>query len=435
MVLGAAAADCVPSRGADHPNSDPTAAASGRPSGLQAAERHLGSGQGSSSGGRDGACSPAEGPAPAPAKLPGQSCSGVAAGQQAPPSLKAAAGAAAQAEGGGGGLAARQSLDSQEGGERRDQGAAAAPVSLAPAEATATAAAAPPKGAAEAEPPAATAGADAVSEGKAAAERPPRQPSRSAEPPTPRVLRSRPMAPPDSAQQGGDAAREGRELRSASRNGGLPLASPVGAGAPSPSPRGGEPSADAADAAGQQQQQQQHSRASKSRAARLGGPLYASEVVGRRCAILRCARGSRASWWEKARIIDYDPAKQRHKLLYITDGRAEEWQSLADVKFKWDGLAPPGAAPNPTYRPGLDREAAVGRRLRLYWPAMQVGAAGPGHGACGAWLLASCVLGWCWLWPGSCGRGPAPAPTSHALACWGLAFFLYCLQNSACSHI
>jgi hypothetical protein len=135
----------------------------------------------------------------------------------------------------------------------------------------------------------------------------------------------------------------------------------------------------APDAAARDQQQhanaadreQSAARARDNRGVRHRGPLYAGEVVGRRCAILRCARASRASWWDRAKVQDWDGAKRQHKLLYLSDGRSEEWLSLGDVKFKWEGPPPAGAGPNPTHRPELDRAAAVGRRLRLYWPAMQ----------------------------------------------------------------
>jgi hypothetical protein len=51
--------------------------------------------------------------------------------------------------------------------------------------------------------------------------------------------------------------------------------------------------------------------------------------------------------------------------------RVQEWLSLADIKFKWVQTAPPEAAPNPMFKSELGGEAAVGKRLRVYWPAMQ----------------------------------------------------------------
>jgi hypothetical protein len=51
--------------------------------------------------------------------------------------------------------------------------------------------------------------------------------------------------------------------------------------------------------------------------------------------------------------------------------KVEEWLSLADVKFKWSQVSAPEAAPNPTFKPEFCGEGAVGKRLRVYWPAMQ----------------------------------------------------------------
>jgi hypothetical protein len=228
-----------------------------------------------------------------------------------------------------------------------------------------------------------------------------REPAAASAPP-PRALRScgarPPMAPPplQDVQQPQDSGGGGPQLRSArsvalqelQQQGGRRTPPPTrsssqqqqqqqhsGGGADAAagaSPRaGGRPTSATSAGDEQQQQQQQPARPGRSRPARHTGPLYASEIVGRRCAILRCSRGSRASWWEKAKVVEWDGARQQHKLLYITDGRSEEWLSLGDVKFKWEGLAAPGAAPNPTHRPEMEREAALGRRLRLYWPAMQ----------------------------------------------------------------
>ncbi|KAF8065602.1 hypothetical protein HT031_003203 [Scenedesmus sp. PABB004] len=100
----------------------------------------------------------------------------------------------------------------------------------------------------------------------------------------------------------------------------------------------------------------------------LAGPLFGAEVVGRKCSVLT-ARGG-AKGWEAASVVDFSAESGQHRLRFKAT-KAEEWLCIGDVRLKWAALLPASAAANPTHRPELAREAAVGRRLRVYWPAMQ----------------------------------------------------------------
>jgi hypothetical protein len=128
----------------------------------------------------------------------------------------------------------------------------------------------------------------------------------------------------------------------------------------------GSPTSAAAAAAGGQRTP--GSSASKARQLVYLGQLYGSEVVGRKCSVLHNRHGRQG--FEKAQVLDYDARSGQHKLRHSVD-RVEEWLNLADIKFKWSAGATPEAAPNPTFKPELCGEAAVGKRLRVYWPAMQ----------------------------------------------------------------
>jgi hypothetical protein len=96
--------------------------------------------------------------------------------------------------------------------------------------------------------------------------------------------------------------------------------------------------------------------------------LYGIEAVGRKCSVMQSRSGAKA--WEKAQILEFNPDNGQHKLRY-SSSKAEEWLCLGDIKFKWSQLLPPTAPANPSYRAEFAREAGVGRRLRVYWPAMQ----------------------------------------------------------------
>jgi hypothetical protein len=94
-----------------------------------------------------------------------------------------------------------------------------------------------------------------------------------------------------------------------------------------------------------------------------GGPLYRKEVVGRKLCIYR-QRGKATG--EDAKVLEYSEQTQLHKVRFID--RSESWVNLSEARFKWLSRPLPGAAPNATWRPSLAKEAAVGRKVRVYWP-------------------------------------------------------------------
>lgn len=96
--------------------------------------------------------------------------------------------------------------------------------------------------------------------------------------------------------------------------------------------------------------------------------LYGAEAVGRKCSVMQSRSGAKA--WEKAQVLEYNVELSQHKLRYNST-KSEEWVFLADLKFKWSHVLPPTALANPTYKPEYAGEAGVGKRVRVYWPAMQ----------------------------------------------------------------
>lgn len=96
------------------------------------------------------------------------------------------------------------------------------------------------------------------------------------------------------------------------------------------------------------------------------GALYTREVVGRKLQVQR-GKPARPSW-ERARVIDYDDQTNLHKIRL--EDRSEEWVNLSDVKFRWEHRASRESGNNPTYREWCVGQAAVGRKLKIYWPAM-----------------------------------------------------------------
>lgn len=94
--------------------------------------------------------------------------------------------------------------------------------------------------------------------------------------------------------------------------------------------------------------------------------IFSSEVVGRKIKILRAK--SSIKQWEEAKILEFDPTTGQHKIRF--SDRCEDWSCLGSVKFHWVGEVPINAEPNCTYYGSPMRETAVGRKLKVYWPAM-----------------------------------------------------------------
>jgi len=92
--------------------------------------------------------------------------------------------------------------------------------------------------------------------------------------------------------------------------------------------------------------------------------LFGAEVIGRRLEMQR-RRG-----WEAARILSHDAERGLHRLRFAAGG-GEEWLRLTDASFRWLNKPASDAASNPTWRGGPTGEAAVGRRVRVYWTVMR----------------------------------------------------------------
>lgn len=109
----------------------------------------------------------------------------------------------------------------------------------------------------------------------------------------------------------------------------------------------------------------------KRRTSTKGAPLmeqilYGKEVVGRR--IKLCNTKAPQRTWEQAKVIDHDQNSGQHQLRF--SDASVGWVGLTVLKFRWLGEPPQNAEPNPTFISSPKQEAAVGRRVRVWWPGM-----------------------------------------------------------------
>ncbi|QDZ19417.1 hypothetical protein HOP50_02g19320 [Chloropicon primus] len=94
------------------------------------------------------------------------------------------------------------------------------------------------------------------------------------------------------------------------------------------------------------------------------GSIFGPEVVGRKVAVYWRKPGQ----WFKGKIYSYTDKTKKHFVKY-EDGDQQE-VDLAREKFQFLTQPKPGAAPNSSYHGSPKGKDAVGRKVKVYWPAM-----------------------------------------------------------------
>ena len=92
--------------------------------------------------------------------------------------------------------------------------------------------------------------------------------------------------------------------------------------------------------------------------------LYGEEVQGRKVEVLWEHVGE----WFEGRVGEYDAERDQHRVAY-TDGDVE-WVRLGKRRFRWRSNPRPGCAANPSFKGSPRGRSAVGRKVRVFWPAM-----------------------------------------------------------------
>lgn len=95
------------------------------------------------------------------------------------------------------------------------------------------------------------------------------------------------------------------------------------------------------------------------------------EVVGRKIALW----SKETMDWPKAEIVRFKPSFKQHLVRYL--GRQEgsvkhkeAWVDLSRSRFQWLGPVSEVSVPNPSYRKAPKRKAAIGYKVRVFWPGM-----------------------------------------------------------------
>lgn len=108
--------------------------------------------------------------------------------------------------------------------------------------------------------------------------------------------------------------------------------------------------------------------------------IYAAEVVGRAIGVAQqtCDKANHAArdvLWEDAMITDFDANTNQHTVVYTQKKVTQQLCLSPPLKFRWNHEAPACQPPNPSFATAPQGEAAVGRRVRVYWPGEFAGQA------------------------------------------------------------
>ena len=96
----------------------------------------------------------------------------------------------------------------------------------------------------------------------------------------------------------------------------------------------------------------------------IAGP----EVVGREISVFQGSIKS-PEWWD-GRVIEFKPDSSQHLVRYHREHRSEHWIHLSRQPFQWKGSPPPTAAPNPSVKGIKLNDSLLGRKVKVFWPAM-----------------------------------------------------------------
>lgn len=92
--------------------------------------------------------------------------------------------------------------------------------------------------------------------------------------------------------------------------------------------------------------------------------IFGPEVVGRKVAVLWRKPGA----WYEGKIHAYFEKTKKHLVKYDDGDEAEV--NLARERFQFLTNPKPGSAPNSTYHGSPKGKEAVGKKVKVYWPAM-----------------------------------------------------------------
>ena len=96
----------------------------------------------------------------------------------------------------------------------------------------------------------------------------------------------------------------------------------------------------------------------------IAGP----EVIGREISVFQ-GSVKNPEWWD-GRVVEFNSEAAQHLVRYHREHRSEQWLHLDGQPFQWKGSPPPTAAPNPSVKGIRLNDSLLGRKVKVFWPAM-----------------------------------------------------------------
>lgn len=98
-------------------------------------------------------------------------------------------------------------------------------------------------------------------------------------------------------------------------------------------------------------------------------PVAGPEAVSREISVFQ-TEAKHAEWWD-GRVTDFNSDSGQHLVRYHgREHRTQQWLQLSDQPFQWKSTPPATAAFNPTVKGIHLNDSIIGRKVKLFWPAM-----------------------------------------------------------------
>ena len=97
----------------------------------------------------------------------------------------------------------------------------------------------------------------------------------------------------------------------------------------------------------------------------IAGP----EVVGCDLSVFH-NEGKHADWWD-GKVTEFNSDSGQHLVRYYgREHRTQQWLQLSDQPFQWKSTPPSTAPPNPNVDGVKLNDSLLGRKVKVFWPAM-----------------------------------------------------------------
>lgn len=97
--------------------------------------------------------------------------------------------------------------------------------------------------------------------------------------------------------------------------------------------------------------------------------IVGSEAIGREISVFQ-SDAQHAEWWD-GKVTEFSKDSGQHLVRYHgREHRTQQWLQLNAQPFQWKSIPPATAASNPTVKGVHLNDSIIGRKVKVFWPAM-----------------------------------------------------------------